>query len=376
LYGDADGDYPDNHLRFALLSRAAFEVARFLFRTDIFHCHDWQAGLVPVYLKTVMSNDPTFASCKTLTSIHNLVYRGLYKPKVLPEIGLPATLASTDALEFYGDISYLKGALVFSDALNTVSPTYAREIQTPEFGAGLDGLLRARADVLSGILNGADYERWNPETDRHLARNYSATDRSGKHACKSALIEEFELPSEAMNRPLLGVVSRFTGQKGLDLIPKIGRELFAEDLYLIALGSGETEYEESFRALAADYPGRVGLYIGFDDGLSHRIEAGSDIFLMPSRYEPCGLNQIYSLRYGTPPVVRSTGGLADTIDESTGFKFAGFGSAEFLAAIRQAAASWEDRESWQIRMKTGMLRDFSWRRSARDYCALYERLAR
>ncbi len=378
LYGTSKGDYPDNHLRFALLARSAFEVARYLFRTDIFHCHDWQAGLVPVYLHTLMASDPTFMGCRTLTTIHNLVYRGLYQPSVLPEIGLPAGLGlpgTPDSLEFFGDISYLKGGLVYGDDLSTVSPTYAKEIQTPEFGAGLDGLLRARSSVLYGILNGADYTRWNPATDPYLAANYSSNDIGGKQVCKQALLKEFGLPDAAMQRPLLGIVSRFTGQKGCDLIAEIAEELFAEDLYLVALGSGEPEYEEAFVKLAATYPDRMGLCIGYDDGLAHRIEAGSDSFLMPSRYEPCGLNQIYSLRYGTPPIVRSTGGLADTIDETTGFKFNDFSAAALLGAVRQACTAWADREGWAARMKAGMSRDFSWKRSAQQYADLYDEVA-
>ena len=376
LYGNAKGDYPDNHLRFALLSRAAFEVARYLFVTDIFHCHDWQAGLVPVYLHTSMSGDPTFMGCRTLTTIHNLEYRGLFKPAVLPEIGLPPTLFHHDQLEFYGDISYLKGGLVYSDALSTVSPTYAKEIQTPVHGAGLDGLLRARSAVLYGILNGADYTRWNPATDPHIATHYSEADLSGKRDCKRALLKEFSLPEKAMTRPLLGVVSRFTGQKGCDLIEEIAAELFADDLYLVALGSGEPAYEEAFRKLESAYPDRFGLCIGYDDGLAHRIEAGSDSFLMPSRYEPCGLNQIYSLRYGTPPVVRATGGLEDTIDETTGFKFRELSSAPFLKVTREACVAWADRDGWSARMKAGMAKDYSWKRSAQQYSDLFNHLVR
>ncbi len=374
LYGDASGDYPDNHLRFALLSRAAFEVARLLFRTDIFHCHDWQAGLVPVYLQTLMATDPTFMGCRTLLTIHNLVYRGLFKPDVLPEIGLPAEFFQPDKLEFFGDISYLKGGLVYSDALSTVSPTYAKEIQTPEYGAGLDGLLRARSSVLSGILNGVDYERWNPATDPHIAAPYSVEDPARKQACKRALLQEFGLPEAAMERPLLGIVSRFTEQKGCDLVAQIAPELFGSDCYLVALGSGESRYEEAFRQLAADHPDRAGVYIGYNDGLAHRVEAGSDIFLMPSRYEPCGLNQLYSLRYGTPPVVRATGGLEDSIDEETGFKFCEYSPEAFLAAVQRACASWTDRKAWALRMRAGMSRDFSWKRSAREYSDLYDRL--
>jgi len=375
LYGDAAGDYPDNHIRFALLARAAFEVARLLFRTDIFHCHDWQAGLVPVYLHTLMASDPTFMGCRTLMSIHNLVYRGLFKPAVLPEIGLPASLFQPEKLEFHGDISYLKGGLVYGDALSTVSPTYAKEIQTPEYGAGLDGLLRSRSSVLSGILNGADYERWNPATDPSTAANYSVTNLAGKRECKQALLKEFNLPEAAMERPLLGVVSRLTGQKGCDLIAEIAPELFRQNYYLVALGSGEARYEQAFRQLAAEHPEHAGVSIGYHDGLAHRIEAGSDIFLMPSRYEPCGLNQIYSLRYGTPPVVRATGGLEDSIDEETGFKFREYSAEAFLAAVLAAGESWADGKAWEARIEAGMSRDFSWKRSAREYSDLYARLA-
>jgi starch synthase len=322
-----------------------------------------------------MAGDPTFLGCRTLTSIHNLMYRGLYKPKVLAEIGLPEGLFRPDLLEFYGDISFLKGALVFSDALSTVSPTYAREIQTPGFGAGLDGLLRARSSALWGILNGADYERWNPATDPRIAAHYSADDVSGKRLCKRALVKEFQLPEEAIDRPLFGLVSRFTGQKGCDLIVEVAPEMFRAGAYLVALGSGEAEFEEAFRRLEAAYPDRLGLCIGYDDGLAHRIEAGADSFLMPSRYEPCGLNQIYSLRYGTPPVVRATGGLEDTIDETNGFKFKEFSAAAFLEAIREALVAWADPGGWVERMKAGMLKDFSWKRSAREYSDLYGRLA-
>jgi starch synthase len=374
LYGNAKGDYPDNHLRFALLSRAAFEVARNLFRTDIFHCHDWQTGLVPVYLHTLMASDPTFIGCRTLLSIHNLVYRGLFKPSVLPEIGLPESFFRPELMEFYSDISYLKGGLVYADALGTVSPTYAKEIQTPEYGAGLDGLLRARSPVLSGILNGADYERWNPQTDPYLAANYSVKDLSGKRTCKKALIAELGLPEAAMERPLLGIVSRFTEQKGCDLILEIAEELFDLDCYLVALGSGEAQFERNFRQLAADHAERAAVSIGYDVGLSHRIEAGCDIFLMPSQYEPCGLNQIYSLRYGTPPVVRATGGLEDTIEESTGFKFREYNADALLEAVSSAVKAWADRKAWEVRMRNGMSRDFSWKRSAQAYSDLYRRL--
>lgn len=372
LYGNAKGDYPDNHLRFALLSRAAFEVARLLFRTDIFHCHDWQAGLVPVYLHTLMSSDPTFLGCRTLFSIHNLVYRGLFKPGVLPEIGLPDSLFTPDQLEFFGDISYLKGGLLYADRLSTVSPTYASEIQTPEYGAGLDGLLRTRSSALTGILNGADYEHWDPRHDPYIASHYSAEDLAGKQACKLGLVRACGFPAAAAKRPLLGIVSRLTEQKGCDLILQSAEQLFRHDCYLVVLGSGEPRFEDAFQQLALDHPERANVRIGYDVGLSHRIEAGSDIFLMPSRYEPCGLNQLYSLRYGTPPVVRATGGLDDSIDSSTGFKFREYSPQAFLSAVAEACDSWADRDAWQSRMQACMARDFSWKRSAQQYSELYD----
>ena len=230
-------------------------------------------------------------------------------------------------MEFFGRVSYIKAGIEFADALSTVSPTYAREIQTPEFGFGLDGRLRERANVLTGILNGVDYTEWSPQTDPHIPAHYSAEDLGGKAICKRRLLEEFGLPAEAMDRPLLGIVSRFTRQKGTDILAEIAAEIVAEDVYLVALGTGDPEYEEFFRRMQAEHPGRIAVRIGFDNGLAHRIEAGADMFLMPSRYEPCGLNQIYSLRYGTVPVVRATGGLDDTIEEGTGFKFAEYSGA-------------------------------------------------
>lgn len=374
LYGDAAGDFPDNGVRFALLARAAFEVARYVFAPEILHCHDWQSALAPLYLKR-LGYDPTFTGMKTLLTIHNLGYQGLFPPAVLPGIGFDASVFRTEIAEFWGRVNYLKAGIVASDALNTVSRRYAEEIQTPEYGFGLDGLLRARAGVLSGILNGADYERWNPETDTDIPAHYSAADLAGKELCKIGLLREFGLPEKAKDKPLIGIVSRFTSQKGADLIAQAAKEFFAsEDAYLVALGNGEPQYEQLFRDLAAAFPERVAVYLGYNDALAHRIEAGADVFLMPSRYEPCGLNQIYSLRYGTVPVVRATGGLDDTIDSSTGFKFEEYTGAAMLAALREALAAFRDRKRWKKIMQTGMSRDFSWAAAARQYSVLYDSL--
>ena len=374
LYGEAGADYPDNHIRFAVFARAALSVARWLFRADVLHCHDWQAGLVPVWLRTTHSTDPTFLGTKTLFTIHNLGYRGLFPPSALVDAAIDPAVYRPDGLEFYGQVSYIKGGIVFADALSTVSPTYAREIQTPEFGWGLDGALRARSPVLHGILNGVDYAEWNPETDPYIPARYSADDLSGKSVCKLELLAEFGLPSHAIEEPLIGIVARFAWQKGTELIAQIAGEILDLGMYLIVLGSGETEYEDWFRRLAAENPDRIAVRIGFDNATAHRIEAGADLFLMPSRYEPAGLNQMYSLRYGTVPVVRATGGLNDTIEESTGFKFTEYSGSALVAALRTAALAFADRAAWEALMRRGMQQDFSWGRSAAAYSALYRQL--
>ena len=376
LYGEGGVDYPDNHIRFAVLAQGALAFCRRVWRPDILHGHDWQAGLAPVFLRTMFANDPTFMGMRTLFTVHNLGYHGLFPPSALAEIGLAGTDAFQSAgLEFFGNVCYLKGGLNYADALNTVSPNYAREIQTAEYGFGLDGVLRARSQVLSGILNGVDYEQWNPETDQHIAANYSSADLSGKRICKQDLLNEFGLPPEAMDAPLIGIVSRFTSQKGADLIPHVADGLAAAGYYMVALGSGEPQYEQLFQEIAARHPGRIGVRIGFDNRLAHKIEAGSDLFLMPSRYEPCGLNQIYSLKYGTVPVVRATGGLDDTIEAGTGFKFWQYAGDALLGALHAAREAFADSERWRAIMLAGMAKDFSWKVSAAEYARLYERLA-
>jgi len=373
LYGEGGVDYPDNHIRFAVLARAALGIARHLFRPGVLHCHDWQAGLVPAYLRTTFAGDPTFMGIKTLFTIHNLGYQGVFSPHALGDAALDEIVFSPGGMEFFGQLSYIKGGIAFADALSTVSPTYAREIQTPEYGFGLDGALRARAAVLSGILNGVDYREWSPENDPHLPIRYSVRDLTGKRAAKEQLLGEFALPAEAMERPLLGIVSRFARQKGMDILAQAAAPML-DDACLVALGTGEAEFEDFFRALAQRFAGRAGVRIGFDNRLAHLIEAGSDIFLMPSRYEPCGLNQIYSLRYGAVPVVRATGGLDDTIEEGTGFKFQEYSGAALLGAVRAAIQAFSRPDEWRAMMLRGMQQDFSWNASARAYAALYRRL--
>lgn len=376
LYGDGKNDYPDNHIRFAVFAHAVLAVARHLFRPNVFHCHDWQAGLIPVLLKHVLWGDPSFIGAKVLFTIHNLGYHGLFLRSGMAEAGLDASLFHPEAMEFYGRASFLKGGLEMSDALSTVSRRYAEEIQTPELGFGLDGVLRRRAGVLTGILNGVDYGTWNPETDPHIAANYSEADLAGKREAKRDLLAAFGLPELALDKPVVGIVSRFVGQKGFDLLAEAAGRLLEEDFYLVALGSGEALYEKFFLDLAAARPDRVGVHIGYNDPLAHKIEAGADMFLMPSRYEPCGLNQFYSLRYGTVPVVRATGGLDDSVDEECGFKFTEYSGGALLEALRQAIRAYADPPRWKKMMITGMGKDFSWNASAAEYSTLYRRLLR
>jgi len=373
IYNSGGADYPDNHLRFAVLSMAAIEVARRVFRAQILHCHDWQTGLAPVYLRRDFSGDPTFTGSKALFTIHNQGFHGLCPPSVLPDIGLDPSFLAPDKLEFYGQVNLLKAGIVYSDWINTVSKTYAREIQTPEYGFRLDGLLRARSAQLSGILNGVDYQEWNPENNDFIARNYSADDLSGKRECKRALLAEMGLP-EDLDRPLIGIVSRFADQKGFGLIAEVAYQIAELDLSLVVLGSGDHQYESLFRNMVAAYPHKIAVRVGFDNPLAHRIEAGADMFLMPSLYEPCGLNQMYSLRYGTLPIVRATGGLDDTIEEGTGFKFWDRAGWALLSAIQHALSVYHDPFQWTTMIRNAMRKDFSWNASAGEYIALYQRL--
>lgn len=385
IYGDQTGEFGDNHIRFALLSKAALEISRRLFTADIIHCHDWQAALVPAYLKDPRVVDPALLGIRTLLTIHNLGYQGHFPRYRFGDLGLPAEFDNPGVLEFWGNICLLKAGILMADALNTVSPTYAEEIQTPEFGFGMDGMLRGRADVLSGILNGVDYTRWDAERDplipaRYTAAQVAAGDLTGKELCKLELVREMGLPETAMEQPLVGIVSRFAEQKGFDLISQVADEMFREDLNLAVLGSGDRHYEEIFRSLQRRFPDKIGLRLGYDEALSHRIEAGADIFLMPSHYEPCGLNQIYSLRYGTVPVVRATGGLEDTISaapdaNATGFKFVDYNGNALLSAVREACAGWKNRKAWVQMMARGMRKDFSWTASAGEYSRLYGSIA-
>jgi starch synthase len=381
--GKIYGEYDDVE-RFAYFSRAVLEFAKGLGeRFDILHLNDWMTGLVPVYLKTVYSDDAALASARTLFTIHNMAFQGLFDQSSLPKLGLPDSVYRTEGgLEFYGAASALKGGLAFSDALSTVSPRYSQEIQTPEFGVKLDGLLRARRDNLYGILNGVDYDEWNPETDPLIASRYSVDDLSGKLECKRDLLRTFGLP-EDLDRPLVGSISRLSDQKGFDLIFKSIERMLERGIAFVLLGSGAEIYERGFQALRNAWPSRVGVYLDLSNELAHKIEAGADIFLMPSRFEPCGLNQMYSLRYGTVPIVRAVGGLDDTIENfdratrlGNGFKFYEYNSERLLEKFYEAIMVYADRELWRALMMNGMRADLSWNVSAKHYIEVYERLTR
>jgi starch synthase len=374
LYDEGGREYGDNHRRFAVLSLAALGVAQTVFPCDILHCHDWQAALVPVYKADQQHANPAFDPVRTVLTIHNLGYQGRYGKGCFWDLGLNGGWFAPDKLEFYGDLNILKGGLVMADWLTTVSPTYAREIQTPEYGFGLDGVLRGRSATLSGILNGVEYGEWNPETDGLIAANYSPAELAGKRICKLDLLREFGLPADDPERPLIGIVSRFVPQKGFDLIAGLAPFLEESDVQMAVLGSGEWRYEQLFNDWQRWLPRKVGVWIGYNNALAHKIEAGADLFLMPSQYEPCGLNQIYSLRYGTVPVVRATGGLDDTIQEDTGFKFSWYSTGALYDALRAALGAFRNRDAWSDRMIRGMKRDFSWAVSAAAYSNLYGKL--
>jgi starch synthase len=379
LYTGAEGDYPDNAQRFAFFAKAALEACRALnLRPDVLHCHDWQSALIPAYLKTTLHDDPDFASIGSLVTIHNLAYQGLFPPEVMEFLQLPPQSYSPEGIEFYGQVSYLKAGIVYADLVSTVSRRYSQEIQTPAFGFGLEGILRYRGQDVYGILNGIDDREWNPARDRLIAARYTPGDLAGKRLCKRALLAAFGLSADRMDIPLVGMISRLVDQKGLELIENTIHRLLALDLGLVILGTGEARYEEFLRRISERYAAQVGLRIGFDNGLAHQIEAGSDIFLMPSRFEPCGLNQMYSLRYGTIPVVHGVGGLDDTIEsydhesaEGNGFKFESYDAEALLASLQQAVALYHDREAWERLMRRGMRMDFSWANPARAYSDLY-----
>ncbi len=380
LYMEDGRDYPDNARRFAGFSLASLELMKRLpGPPDIIHCHDWQTALLPVYLRALYQNDDFYRKTSVAFTIHNLGYQGTFPPAVLGEISIDFSLFNIHGLEYYGNVNFLKGGVLFSDFITTVSRKYAEEIQTPEFGCGLEGVLKSRSDRLQGILNGVDYAAWDPASDKLIPANYSPEDLEGKRACKKALLEKMGAQNPRLDLPVIGIVSRFATQKGFDLIAGVADELAAMDLYVVALGTGEPQYEVLFRTFASNYPERFLVKVAYDNALAHQIEAGADMFLMPSRYEPCGLNQIYSMKYGTVPVVRATGGLDDTVEAfngktGTGFKFKEYSPGALLSAIREAAGTYRQPKPWRQLMLNCMRKDFSWAGSAKQYLKIFQGL--
>ncbi len=374
-YGDFDAE------RFAFFSRAVIELAKRLGAPpDIIHANDWQTGFIPAYLATTYANDRFFRRTATLFTIHNLAYQGTFSPGLLPRLGLGRD-ALEPGMEFHGTASALKGGLFFATALSTVSRKYAQEIQTPEFGNRLDGLLRWRRGDLSGIVNGVDYAEWNPEIDPHIASTYSINDLSGKETCKRDLLRQFSLPDD-ISRPIVAIVSRLTVQKGIDLIAQAISRILDTGAYFILLGSGGGSYEDYFQRVRDSRPHQVGVYLGYNTMLAHKIEAGADIFLMPSSYEPCGLNQMYSLKYGTVPIVRGVGGLDDTISnfepttrQGNGYKFFEYSAERLLEKYYEALLTYYDVEGWHRLQRNGMAIDHSWDHAAHDYLGAYHLVA-
>ncbi len=380
LYGTPEGDYFDNADRFLFFMRAALQACRLIrFRPDIIHCHDWQTGLIPAMLKSVFWDDPFWRKTRTVFTIHNLAYQGIFPREYMSVSGLPSALFSQEGLEFYGQMNFLKAGIIFSDRFTTVSKRYAHEIQSPEYGHGLDGVLQEHRARLTGILNGVDYSCWNPAVDAHIVQNYTPRDLEGKTKCKGELMSLFGLGG-TLKSPILGMVTRLAEQKGLDLLLEAVPRLMRTGIRLVILGQGDEVYARAIRTLGRNYPGKIGVRVGFDPVLAHKIEAGADMFLMPSRFEPCGLNQMYSLKYGTIPIVHAVGGLDDTISafdpvtgKGNGFKFFSFSAPALLQEVRRALTLFKDQDLWKSLMTNAMRSDFSWKKAARSYHQLYQK---
>ncbi len=378
LYGEHGQDYPDNADRFGLLSLAALELVRQLkFVPDVIHAHDWQAGLIPVYLHQQRSHDSFFARTGCLFTIHNLGYQGMFPLETGRALGIEESLLNSDGLEYHGQISLLKGGIRFADQVNTVSPTYCQEIQTPECGIGLDGLLRSRADRLHGLLNGLDGKLWSPANDQSLMRTYTPESLTGKPACKKALQKELGLQLSSKT-PIFAMVTRLDSQKGIDLLLESWDKIMTRNLQLVILGTGNPDFEHRLAEAAGFYPDQASVQLRYDDALSRRIYAGSDLFLMPSRYEPCGLGQLIALRYGSVPLVHATGGLVDTIvdpresaDQANGFLFHEYRHKSLLDCIDRSLTAYAEPKGWQKLVRQGMTQDFSWPHAAEKYVELY-----
>ena len=374
-------DYKDNDERFIFFCRGVLETLKRLgWQPDIIHCNDWQTGLVPAYLKTIYSHDSFLKPIKTVFTIHNMAYQGAFTAETFHKSGLPKEIYHVDGVEAYGKFNFLKTGLFFSDSINTVSRRYAEEISSyDEFGAGLTGLLAKRKKDLHGILNGIDYHVWNPATDDLIYRKYDAKSLDAKLDNKRALVAKFNLPFKETT-PVFGAISRLVDQKGFDLVLDALEEMLKMGAQFILLGDGDKTTEKHFETMQKKHPQQMGVFFGFDKELAHLIEAGSDLFIMPSKYEPCGLNQMYSMRYGTVPVVRATGGLDDTVEDysgngkGTGFKFEKYDAKELLKAIQRALKVYQQPDEWKKIMRNGMSKDFSWEHSAKQYVNLYKEL--
>jgi starch synthase len=380
LYSTPDGDYLDNAERFIFFAKSILEAIKVTgFIPDVLHCNDWETALSPVFLKSLSKDDPLLRQISTLLTIHNLGYQGIFWHYDMHLLNIGWEYFTPEALEFFGHINFLKGGIVFSDILSTVSKQYSKEIQTTEFGCGLEGILTTRRNDLYGIVNGIDYEEWNPEKDQHIPAQYNEKNLANKRICKAALQEEYGLPVME-NVPLIGTISRLADQKGFDLIASTLGDMLSKGVQYIILGTGERKYHDLFTELSKQFPKSFGVKIAYDNRLAHLIEAGSDMFLMPSQYEPCGLNQLYSLKYGTVPIVRGVGGLEDTIvdytkspDIGTGFKFYDYSEKALLDAIERAIGVYKNQRAWQSLIKKCMSEDFSWEKSAKEYVEVYKK---
>jgi starch synthase len=382
IYQEEGKDYPDNLARFTFFCRSVLELLRSdEFPAEIIHCHDWQTSLIPAYLKTVDHRDPALSTMKTVFTVHNLAYQGFFPRDQYYQTGLPWEIFNPGGIEFYGDLNLLKAGLVYSDWITTVSERYAAEMMTPANGRGLESVVYANRERLTGILNGADYTVWNPETDTIIKANYSPHDLAGKLLCKEDLQREMKLPVNS-EVPLMATVCRFDEQKGIDLMCQVlDYLLLGEEMQFIALGTGKPEFERMMLDLMTRFPRQVGVHVGINENLAHKIQAGADLFLMPSKYEPCGLSQLYSMKYGTPPVVHLSGGLADTVrdyndaqKDGYGFVFYNHDQKDFLQAINRAIAVYRDKTAWDALRRRGMACDFSWGRSASRYEEVYRDL--
>ena len=378
LYGTAAGEYPDNHRRFAFFCRGVLDLLKKMdFRPDIIHCHDWQTALIPLLLRREKGEDLFFSKTGVMFTIHNLAYQGLFAKETLAEMGLDSSYFTIDCLEYYGKVNLMKGAILSADLITTVSETYCREIQTPELGNGLEGVLGVRNADLHGVLNGLDYDLWDPATDRGLYKNYSATAPAGKAVNKKGLQKLLGL-EPAADVPVIGIVSRLTAQKGFDLLAELMPKFARSRLQLVILGTGDEKYLKLLQDIKARGAGNISVNIGFHPELAPKIYAGSDIFLMPSHYEPCGLGQMIALRYGAVPLVRKTGGLADTVfdeqdgaTEPNGFSFEDYTPEALWETLSRSLQAFDDKGAWKKLMKRGMSCDFSWDASARRYEELY-----